>query len=59
MHDHLAHGGDLTYRIIGLAMRVHRELGPGLLESVYHKCLCYELADAGILFRSKVPLPVH
>jgi GxxExxY protein len=59
MHDHLAHGGDLTYRIIGLAMRVHRELGPGLLESVYHKCLCYELADAGIPFRSKVSLPVH
>jgi GxxExxY protein len=59
MHDHLAHGGDLTYRIIGLAMRVHRELGPGLLESVYHKCLCYELADARIPFRSKVPLPVH
>ncbi len=59
MHDHLAHGGDLTYRIIGLGMRVHRELGPGLLESVYHKCLCYELADAGIQFRSKVPLPVH
>jgi GxxExxY protein len=59
MQDHLAHGGNLTYRIIGLAMCVHRELGPGLLESVYHKCLCYELGGAGIPFRSKVPLPVR
>ena len=40
-------------------MRVHRELGPGLLESVYQKCLCYELSITGLPFRSKVPLPVH
>jgi GxxExxY protein len=52
-------GGDLTYRIIGHAMRVHRRLGPGLLESVYEKCLCYELVRAELRFRRQVPLPVH
>jgi GxxExxY protein len=54
-----APGGELTYRIIGLAMRVHRRLGPGLLESVYEKCLCYELTRAEMLFQRQVPLPVH
>jgi GxxExxY protein len=57
-HDN-APGGELTYRIIGLAMRVHRHLGPGLLEAVYEKCLCYELAHAEMPFRRQVPLPVH
>jgi GxxExxY protein len=52
-------GSELSYRIIGLAMRVHRRLGPGLLESVYQKCLCYELAQAGMPFRSQVPLAVY
>jgi GxxExxY protein len=52
-------GNELTYRIIGLAMRVHRHLGPGLLESVYEKCLCYELVQAEMPFRRQVPLPVH
>ncbi len=54
----LAHGGDLTYRIIGLAMRVHRRLGPGLLEHVYEKCLCHKLAHAEIPFRRQVILPL-
>ena len=57
-HDD-APGGDLTYRIIGFAMRVHRRLGPGLLESVYGKCLCYELARAEIQFQRQVPLVVR
>jgi GxxExxY protein len=52
-------GGELTYRIIGLAMRVHRRLGPGLLESVYEKCLCYELTRAEMPFQRQVPVPVH
>lgn len=48
----------LSGRVIGLAIDVHRELGPGLLESVYEHCLCKELANAGILFRRQVELPV-
>jgi GxxExxY protein len=54
----LARGSDLTYRIIGLAMRVHRRLGPGLLESVYETCLCYELKPDKIPFLRQVNLPV-
>ena len=54
----LVHGGDLTYRIIGLAMSVHRRLGPGLLESVYETCLCYELNRNNIPFQRQVPLSV-
>ncbi len=54
----LVHGSDLTYKIIGLAMRVHRRLGPGLLESVYEKCLCHEFARAGVPFERQVQLPV-
>jgi GxxExxY protein len=49
---------DLTERIIGLAIEVHRVLGPGLLESVYEACLCQELEHAGIGFRCQVPIPV-
>ena len=55
----LAHGGDLTGRIIGLAMQVHRHLGPGLLEQVYHQCLCFELSGADIPFDQQVPLPIR
>jgi GxxExxY protein len=58
MSQGLTNGSDLTHRIIGLAMRVHRRLGPGLLESVYQKCLCHEFDKAGIAFRSQVSLPV-
>lgn len=48
----------LTERIIGFAIEVHRHLGPGLLESAYEECLCYELKQNGINFRRQVPLPV-
>ena len=41
-------GDALTERIIGLAIKVHREVGPGLLESVYERCLCFELREAVI-----------
>jgi GxxExxY protein len=51
--------GDLTYRIIGLAMRVHSRLGPGLLESAYHRCLCHELSQADLKFDQQVRLPIH
>jgi GxxExxY protein len=48
----------LTERIIGLAIEVHRTIGPGLLEVVYTHCLCQELAGAGIPFDKEVPVPV-
>ena len=48
----------MTDRIIGLAIEVHRALGPGLLESAYEECLCYELDAHKIPFRRQVPLPV-
>ena len=59
MKPGLSHGGDLTQRIIGLAMRVHGRLGPGLLESVYDRCLCHELGRSGISFERQAPLPVR
>ncbi|MBV9249633.1 MAG: GxxExxY protein [Acetobacteraceae bacterium] len=39
-------------------MRVHRRLGPGLLESVYEKCLCYEFDRTALPYKRQVPLPV-
>lgn len=48
----------LTRRIIGFAIEMHRQLGPGLLESAYEECLCYELREAGLAFQRQVPLPV-
>jgi GxxExxY protein len=49
----------LTRAVIGAAIEVHRILGPGLLESVYHRCLCHELELRGIPHRSQVRLPVR
>ena len=49
----------LTEEIIGAAIAVHRELGPGLLESAYQACMCRELTLRQIAFRSQVDLPVH
>ena len=48
----------LTDRVIGLAIEVHRGLGPGLLESAYEECLCYELKENEVSFKRQVPLPV-
>ena len=48
----------LTEKIIGFAIEVHRQLGPGLLESAYEECLCFELDQAGLAFRRQVSLPV-
>ncbi|MEM6799629.1 MAG: GxxExxY protein [Planctomycetota bacterium] len=50
---------DLTERIIGAAMEVHRQLGPGLLESAYEVCLCRELSIEKIAHKRQVKLPVH
>ena len=51
-------GNALTERVIGFAIDVHRQLGPGLLESAYEECLCFELKHGGIEFSRQVPLPV-
>ena len=48
----------ITEKIIGAAIEVHRITGPGLLESVYEECLCYELSQARLKFRRQVDLPV-
>ena len=48
----------LSERVIGCAIEVHRHLGPGLLESAYEDCLCFELAQAGLSTRRQVELPV-
>ena len=48
----------LTEPVIGAAIEVHRVLGPGLLESVYEQCLCYELHQAGLPFERQVGIPV-
>ncbi len=50
---------DLTGEIIGAAVDVHRELGPGLLESAYQASMCHELALRGLPFRSQVEQPVE
>jgi GxxExxY protein len=49
---------NLTERIIGCAIEVHRHLGPGLLESAYERAMCVELADSGLCFECEVLLPV-
>ena len=47
---------NLTRQIIGAAITVHRDLGPGLLEAVYEECLCYELGLIGLQFGRQKPI---
>jgi GxxExxY protein len=49
---------EITEAIIGSAIDVHRELGPGLLESAYEECFCHELHLRGLNFQRQVELPV-
>ena len=48
----------ITEKIIGCAIEVHRNLGPGLLESAYEECLAFELNNAGLIFERQRPVPV-
>lgn len=48
----------ITYKIIGLAIEVHKQLGPGLLESAYQECLYYEIANSGLLVEKEKVLPI-
>lgn len=49
----------LTYEIIGSAIKIHKQLGPGLLESVYHECMKIELEIRGIPFQTELQVPVY
>jgi GxxExxY protein len=49
----------LSYKIIGLAIEVHKQLGPGLLESTYQACLFYEIKKAGLKVEKEVSLPIR
>jgi GxxExxY protein len=50
---------DLTYKVIGCAIEVHKHLGPGLLESVYEKCFYKELELREISYKSQFWVPIH
>ena len=50
---------ELSNRVLGCAIEVHRELGPGLLESTYEQCLAFELNRSKIPFHFQVGLPVE
>jgi len=52
------HINDLTGKIIGAAIEVHKALGPGLLESAYEECLCYEFQQKKMSFERQKPLPI-
>lgn len=52
------HENELSYKIIGVAMKVHSELGPGLLESVYETALAYELKEMGLKVNRQVGIPM-
>ena len=56
MRDYLDR--DYTHKLLGCAYAVHSALGPGLLESVYEKALCYELQSQGFEVRNQVPVKV-
>ncbi len=48
----------ISYTVIGLAIEVHRQLGPGLLESAYQQCLFYEIKKAGLKVEKEITLPI-
>ncbi|NOX18031.1 MAG: GxxExxY protein [Chlorobi bacterium] len=50
---------DLIYKVNGAAIEVHKNLGPGLLESVYHKCMKRELTIRNIEFESELIIPIN
>ncbi len=50
---------DLSYYIVGFAIKVHKELGAGLLESIYEECLKYELEKYGYKVIQQKIVPVH
>ena len=59
MHPEARRLNDLSERIIGAAIVVHRALGPGLLEAPYEECLCHELETLGLTFERQKPLALN
>jgi len=49
---------NISKKIIGCAIEVHKQLGPGLLESAYQECLYYELRSAGLRVQKEIPMPI-
>ncbi len=58
MQNHCPIENEIATKIIGCAIEVHRQLGPGLLESAYQECLRYELAQAGLDVVGERPMPI-
>jgi len=50
---------DLSKQVLDICFNIHRELGPGLFESVYEEILCYELESAGLMHHRQHPIPVR
>jgi len=50
---------EITQKVIGAAIEVHRQLGPGLLESAYEVCLAHELQQRGVRFGRQIPVPIN
>jgi GxxExxY protein len=50
---------ELTYKVIGCAIEVHKQIGPGLIESVYEKCLCKELEIRGLKYQKQTWVPLE
>src|SRR5688572_16417865 len=57
--DAKSRADELSKRIIGAAIEVHRHLGPGLLEEAYEECLCHKLTLRGIPFVRQFPVPIE
>jgi GxxExxY protein len=49
----------LARQIVDIAIKIHKQLGPGLLESVYAKCFCHELLKRGISYSKEVQVPIY
>lgn len=52
------HENEISGKVIGAAIGLHKDIGPGLLESVYESALCYELKELGLQVRTQVPMPL-
>jgi GxxExxY protein len=57
--DYKNESNKLSKLIIGCAIEVHKSLGPGLLESTYEKCLCYEFESNKLKYEKQLNMPVH